>query len=71
VTTVRDDLAERRQERAQRRSLRHELADFTTPNEVTDLLGSFADQEGAEIDQIRGILAQNLHLHSNRTRFVA
>jgi hypothetical protein len=59
-TVARNELSERRQERAQYRALQRELASYTTRGDVDDLLGTIEDQEGAEVDMIRSILANNL-----------
>jgi hypothetical protein len=60
LATVRDDLRERRQARTAQRTLREELATYTTTAEIDDLLGSVRGQEGPDADQIRDILTRNL-----------
>ncbi len=60
LTSVRDDLRERRAARAARRDLRRELATYTTPAEVDDLFAALREQESAAAEEIRGILAANL-----------
>ncbi len=57
---MRETLRERRAARAAYRSLRQELASYGTSREVDDLLGSLKDQDGAEAQQIRDILLDNL-----------
>ncbi len=59
-TTVSDDLRERRQARAARRTLERELATYTTPAEVEDLLGAMRGRDDAESDAIRDLLIRNL-----------
>jgi hypothetical protein len=59
VATMRDELRERRQERAARRSLEHELASYTTEADVNDLLGALSNQDGAEADKVREVLLRN------------
>ena len=49
ATTVRDDLRRRRQVRAERRLLIRELASYTTPAQVEDLLGSMQGQDQAGV----------------------
>jgi hypothetical protein len=58
--TVRDELRERRQERAQYRALERDLATYSTRAEVDDLLGSIRHAEGPDAERIRVILARNL-----------
>jgi hypothetical protein len=64
VATVRDELRERRLERAARRNLERELATYTTEAEVNDLLGAISGQDGADADQVREILMRNHLRHS-------
>ena len=59
-TTVRDELSQRRHVRTQYRELQRELSSFTTQASVDDLLGTIEGQQGAEVDMIRSILANNL-----------
>jgi hypothetical protein len=59
-TVARNELSQRRQQRAQYRVLQRELASYTTRGEVDDLLGTIEGQQGAEADMIRSILANNL-----------
>jgi hypothetical protein len=59
-TTVRDDLRERRDARAAHRALQRELATYTTPAEVDDLLSALRREDSAANDEIRGILDRNL-----------
>ncbi len=59
LATVRDDLRERRQARAAQRTLRQELATYTTPADIDDLLGSLRGQDGPDADEIRDILTSN------------
>ncbi len=61
ATTVRDDLRRRRQVRAERRLLIRELASYTTPAQVEDLLGSMQGQDQAGVAEIRSIVVRNIH----------
>jgi hypothetical protein len=60
LTSVRDDLRERREARAVRRRLQRELATHSTRAEVDDLMALLHHQESAQAEQIRGILNNNL-----------
>ena len=60
ITTIRDELRERRAARAAHQTLKREMASYQTAREVNDLLGVIADQEGPEAQQIRDILLDNL-----------
>ena len=59
--SVRDELRERRQARAEYRSLERDLASYNTRAEVDDLLGSIHDDEGPDAERVRQILVRNLH----------
>ena len=59
ITTLRDELRERRNARAQYRALQRELSTYRTPREIDDLLGVLANQEGSDAEQIRDILLAN------------
>jgi hypothetical protein len=63
LSSVRDELRERRRARAEERALERELASYVTVAEVDDLLGSLRGQDDAEVDRIRGILTRNLQHH--------
>jgi hypothetical protein len=58
--SVRDELSERRQQRAEHRVLRAELASYRTPAEVEDLLSSLRGAQGSEAAEVRDILHRNL-----------
>ena len=64
VTSVRDALRERREARADRRVLERELACYTTPAEVNDLLGSLRGQDDRAVQDIRDAVVRNLLRHS-------
>jgi hypothetical protein len=64
VTTVRDELRDRRQARATRRTLERELSSYRTAAEVNDLLGSLQVQDDAQLEEIRTIVARNQLRHS-------
>ena len=59
-TAFRSGLSVRRQQRAEYRVLRRELASYTTLSDVNDLLGTIEGEQGADADMIRSILANNL-----------
>ena len=67
----RDDLHEARQAREEHRTLRRELASYTTPADVNDLLGSLRGQEGEDAEMIRHILTTPLHNHRELVQSVA
>lgn len=64
LATVRDELRERRQARAEERALERDLAAYSTPAEVDELLTIIGDAEGADADRVRTILTRNLQLAS-------
>ena len=59
AATVRDELRERRQARASRRTLERELASYDTPAQVNDLLGTLVGHEDAQAQEIRDIVLRN------------
>lgn len=59
VATVRDELRERRDDRAARRTLERELATYTTPGDINDLLFAMAGQDDPAADEVREILVRN------------
>ncbi|HEX2892748.1 MAG TPA: hypothetical protein VHO29_01945 [Marmoricola sp.] len=63
VATVRDELRERREERAARRSLERELASYQSASEVNDLLGLLRTEDSAEADELREILLRQQLRH--------
>jgi hypothetical protein len=64
LATVRDELRERRQARAEERALERDLAAYSTPSEVDELLTIMGDAEGPDADRVRTILARNLQIAS-------
>lgn len=60
VSTVRDDLRERRAERAKYQALRQELSTYRTANEIDDLLNTIVHEDSPEAQQMRDILLSNL-----------
>jgi len=56
VSSIREELSERREARAAYRALEQELASYRAPHEIADLLGTISDQESPEAEQIRDIL---------------
>ena len=59
LTTIRDQVRERRQERAEHRALERELASYRTPSEIDELLVVLGQHEGPEAQEVRDILLQN------------
>jgi hypothetical protein len=67
VATVRDELRDRRQARASRRTLERELASYTTASEVNDLLESLRGQDDSAVNELRDVvLRQQLRQGSHR-----
>jgi hypothetical protein len=70
ATTVKflDEVRERQAARAAHRQLREELATYTTPNEIADLLAAVTRFGATEDNEVRLILEQNLaaRLHTSR-----
>ena len=64
VATVRDDLRERREARAARRTLERELTSYNTDAQVNDLLGSLHGQDGDDAEAVRDIVLRNQLRHS-------
>ena len=60
ITTLRSQLRERRQERAEHRALVRDLSGYRTPSEVDELLAVLEQQAGPEADQVRDIVLQNV-----------
>ncbi len=63
LAVLRDELRERRQARAEFRALERELAHYTSPNDVDDLLASLRNEDSDEAEQIRGIVSRNVRAH--------
>lgn len=63
MATVRDDLRERREARAARRSLERELATYTTTADIADLLGSLHGQDDDAVEEIRDVVLRNQLRH--------
>jgi hypothetical protein len=59
VHVLRDELADRRRRRRMDARLRRELACYTSPGDVDDLLAVFASHEGPEAERARAILLGN------------
>jgi len=57
---ARDDLREVRQARVAEAALHRELASYTSPAEIADLLGVLRDQDGPEVQHVRDLLVDNL-----------
>jgi hypothetical protein len=65
-TTVKDELRERRADRAARAALRADLAHYRTPAEIDDLLATVDAEDSPEAENIRGILTDNLQAYHRR-----
>lgn len=65
VQTVGHQLTERREAAVTRRALERQLATYTTPREVDELLLLSKGADGPEVDLFRDVLLDNL---SGRTR---
>lgn len=59
VTRVRDELATRRDRRDATKALRRDLATYSRPEEIHDLLAAITE-ESPDAEQVRTILIQNL-----------
>ncbi len=57
---ISDELRVRRRDRAAHAALRRELATYSTPAEVDDLLGALSDHDDSAAEEIRSILFSNL-----------
>ncbi|MEO5652551.1 MAG: hypothetical protein ABIN79_13350 [Marmoricola sp.] len=60
IATVRDDLRDRRRARTQGRNLERDLATYSTPSDVNDLLATIASDGSAEAERMRSMLARNM-----------
>jgi hypothetical protein len=60
MTRVRDELAVRRERRDASKALRRDLATYSTPDEIHDLLAAIGPDESADAEEVRTILVQNL-----------
>ena len=65
-TTVKDELRERRENRAALTRLRADLQHYRTPAEIDDLLAAVDTQDTLEAEMIRGILSENLRAYHSR-----
>ncbi len=59
VTTVRDELRQRRALRAAARRLEQDLATYTSPREIDDLLAALDRGDDADVSPIRMVLSRN------------
>ena len=55
-----DSLKQRRSARAAERQFRQELATFSSPSQINDMLAMFATRDDAQARDMRDILARNL-----------
>lgn len=65
LVQLRDELRQRREARAARRTLERQLASYTTRRDVDDLLALVGDSEDPSAEQIRTIVTRNLHAHAS------
>ncbi len=65
-TTITDEIRTRRAERARVRQLESELASYTTPSDIEDLLAAADRSEGPETELVRSILTDNLMAYHAR-----
>ena len=63
VSTVRDELRERRRVRAERRTLERELGAYTTQSDAIDLLAALEGHDDAGSEEIRDIVLRNQLRH--------
>jgi hypothetical protein len=63
LTDLRDDLRIRREARLSHRELERELAHYTSPNDVDDLMAALREEDSQGAEEIRAILSRNLFLH--------
>jgi predicted MarR family transcription regulator len=61
--SVRSELQARRAARAAQRQLEQELATYTTPGEIDDLLAALDRHESPQVEQMRLILSRNLQAY--------
>ncbi len=66
LAELRDELRERREARDAYRALERDLAGYSTPAEVDDLLAALRWQDDPESQVIRDILLGNLNRRSSR-----
>lgn len=66
-----EEFRERQQARAARRRLERDLAAFTSPADVDDLLAALDRYDTPEAEEMRGILTSNLHHHYRDRRLTA
>ena len=65
-TTVKDELRERRENRAALTRLRADLQHYRTAAEIDDLLAAVDRQDTLEAEMIRSILSENLRAYHSR-----
>lgn len=63
VSTVRDELRERRRARAARRTLERELGTYSTQSDTIDLLAALEGRDDAGSEEIRDIVLRNQLRH--------
>ena len=63
---ARDDLRELQQAQAAEAFLQRELATYTSPAEIADLLGVLQNQDGPEAQHVRDVLLDNLRPPASR-----
>ncbi len=63
VQTLRDELRARRAARAEQRRTRRELATYTTPGQIEDMLAMLDRSDAPQAEEMRTILQSNLRQH--------
>ena len=62
-TTLRDELAQRREARAAERRLREDLANYRTPTDIEDLLAAVGRDDSADAQVVRDVLMRYLAVY--------
>jgi hypothetical protein len=71
LTTVHDELVERRRARSKRRELERDLASYTTRAQVDELFAALDRTGGADAELIRSILVRNLMRNRDTSRYAS
>jgi hypothetical protein len=71
LTTMHDELVERRQARSKRRELERDLASYTTRTQVDELFAALDRTGGSDAELIRSILVRNLMRSQDTSRYAS
>ena len=71
LTTVKDELRERRNRREALNKLRGDLEHYRNPAEIDDLLAAVDSEDSLEAEMIRSILSDNLRAYHARRPLTA